>query len=47
VRIAVTTVYVDDQEKALSFHTDVLGFGNLIQIACRPPARAAQDRSWR
>jgi Glyoxalase/Bleomycin resistance protein/Dioxygenase superfamily len=28
VRIAVTSVYVDDQEKALSFYTDVLGFGN-------------------
>ena len=26
MRIAVTTVYVDDQEKALRFYTDVLGF---------------------
>jgi catechol 2,3-dioxygenase-like lactoylglutathione lyase family enzyme len=26
VRIAVRSVYVDDQEKALSFYTDVLGF---------------------
>jgi catechol 2,3-dioxygenase-like lactoylglutathione lyase family enzyme len=26
VRIAVTSVYVDDQDRALSFYTDVLGF---------------------
>jgi predicted enzyme related to lactoylglutathione lyase len=26
VKIKVTTVYVDDQEKALHFYTDVLGF---------------------
>ena len=26
MRIAVTTVYVDDQENALRFYTDVLGF---------------------
>lgn len=25
-RIAITSVFVDDQEKALSFYTDVLGF---------------------
>lgn len=26
MKIALTTVYVDDQEKALRFYTDVLGF---------------------
>jgi catechol 2,3-dioxygenase-like lactoylglutathione lyase family enzyme len=26
VRITVTSVYVDDQDKALAFYTDVLGF---------------------
>ena len=26
MKIVVTSVYVDDQEKALRFHTDVLGF---------------------
>jgi len=26
VRIGVTSIYVDDQEKALRFYTDVLGF---------------------
>ncbi len=26
LRIAVTTIYVDDQDKALRFYTDVLGF---------------------
>ena len=26
MKIKVTTLYVDDQEKALRFHTDVLGF---------------------
>ena len=26
MKIKLTTVYVDDQEKALSFYTDVLGF---------------------
>lgn len=26
MKIALTTVYVDDQEKALHFYTDVLGF---------------------
>lgn len=26
MRIVVTSVYVDDQEKALTFYTDVLGF---------------------
>ena len=44
MRITVTSVFVDDQDKALAFYTDVLGFvkktavlddtcGNLIQIA--------------
>ncbi|HEM60753.1 MAG TPA: VOC family protein, partial [Chloroflexi bacterium] len=26
MRIKVTSIYVDDQEKALRFYTDVLGF---------------------
>ena len=39
MKIKLTSVYVDDQEKALRFYTEVLGFvkkvdfsGNLIQV---------------
>ena len=34
IRINVTSVFVDDQAKALAFYTDKLGFGS----ACRPSA---------
>ncbi|MFW6195651.1 MAG: VOC family protein [Chloroflexota bacterium] len=33
MRIVVTSVYVDDQEKALAFYTDVLGFEKKADIA--------------
>ncbi len=32
MRIAVTSVYVDDQDKALAFYTDVLGFQKKNEI---------------
>jgi catechol 2,3-dioxygenase-like lactoylglutathione lyase family enzyme len=32
MRITVTSVYVDDQAKALAFYTDVLGFGKKQDI---------------
>ena len=38
MRIRLTTVYVDDQEKALGFYTDVLGFvkkADFSQGPCR------------
>jgi catechol 2,3-dioxygenase-like lactoylglutathione lyase family enzyme len=31
-RITVTSVYVDDQDKALRFYTDVLGFVKKTEI---------------
>jgi catechol 2,3-dioxygenase-like lactoylglutathione lyase family enzyme len=33
MKIKLTTVYVDDQEKALRFYTDVLGFAKKATIA--------------
>jgi catechol 2,3-dioxygenase-like lactoylglutathione lyase family enzyme len=35
MRINITSVFVDDQQKALRFYTEVLGFEkkNVIQIA--------------
>jgi catechol 2,3-dioxygenase-like lactoylglutathione lyase family enzyme len=32
MRIAVTSVFVDDQDKALAFYTDVLGFEKRTEI---------------
>ena len=32
MRIYVTSVYVDDQDRALSFYTDVLGFQKKTEI---------------
>jgi catechol 2,3-dioxygenase-like lactoylglutathione lyase family enzyme len=32
MRINVTSVYVDDQDKALSFYTDVLGFAKKTDV---------------
>jgi catechol 2,3-dioxygenase-like lactoylglutathione lyase family enzyme len=32
MKIKLTSVYVDDQENALRFYTEVLGCGNLIQV---------------
>ena len=33
MKIKVTTLYVDDQEKALRFYTDVLGFARRLTSA--------------
>jgi catechol 2,3-dioxygenase-like lactoylglutathione lyase family enzyme len=32
IRLAITNVYVDDQDKALAFYTDVLGFEKKTDI---------------
>ena len=48
MKIKLTSVYVDDQEKALRFYTDVLGFvkkadfsnGPFRVADCRFPRRA-------
>lgn len=32
IRIALTSIYVDDQSKALAFYTDVLGFVKVADI---------------
>jgi predicted enzyme related to lactoylglutathione lyase len=36
MRIKVTTIYVDDQEKALRFYTDVLGFVKKADVTQGP-----------
>ena len=36
MRIKVTSVYVDDQEKALRFYTDVLGFAKQADVRQGP-----------
>src|SRR4026209_2079577 len=36
MRIKLTTVYVDDQEKALRFYTEVLGFGKKADFSQGP-----------
>src|SRR6058998_2675140 len=36
VKIKVTSIYVDDQEKALRFYTDVLGFVNKADFTQGP-----------
>jgi predicted enzyme related to lactoylglutathione lyase len=36
VRIGLITIYVDDQEKALRFYTDVLGFVNKDDVTQGP-----------
>ena len=36
MKIKLTTVYVDDQEKALRFYTDVLGFAKKADIGNGP-----------
>lgn len=36
IRITVTSVYVDDQDRALAFYTDVLGFQ---KTTTGPPGR--------
>jgi len=36
VKIKVTSIYVDDQEKALRFYTDVLGFVKKADFTCGP-----------
>lgn len=32
MRIYVTSVYVDDQDKALAFYTDILGFEKKVEV---------------
>ena len=36
MRIGLTSIYVDDQEKALSFYTDVLGFVKKADVTQGP-----------
>jgi len=36
MRIGLTSIYVDDQEKALSFYTDVLGFVKKADVSQGP-----------
>jgi len=36
MRIGLTTIYVDDQDKALSFYTDVLGFVKKTDVSQGP-----------
>jgi predicted enzyme related to lactoylglutathione lyase len=36
MRITLTTIYVDDQEKALRFYTDVLGFAKKTDVSQGP-----------
>jgi catechol 2,3-dioxygenase-like lactoylglutathione lyase family enzyme len=39
MKIKLTSVYVDDQDKALRFYTDVLGFAKKADFSnsrCRP-----------
>src|ERR1700691_4682314 len=36
MKIKVTTIYVDDQAKALSFYTDVLGFAKKTDFSQGP-----------
>jgi predicted enzyme related to lactoylglutathione lyase len=33
MRIRLTSIYVDDQEKALRFYTDVLGFAKKVDVS--------------
>ena len=35
MKIKVTSIYVDDQDKALRFYTDVLGFAKKIRFQQR------------
>jgi len=36
MKIKVTSVYVDDQDKALRFYTEVLGFAKKAEFSNRP-----------
>ena len=36
MKIKLTSVYVDDQEKALRFYTEVLGFNKKADVRSRP-----------
>lgn len=44
MRIVVTSVLVDDQEKALRFYTDVLGFVKKIDISLGKSPKMADCR---
>ena len=37
MKIKLTSVFVDDQEKALRFYTEVLGFGQEVPISATGP----------
>lgn len=45
MRIKLTSVFVDDQEKALKFHTEVLGF--VKKRNCRPGTSSSSPLSLR
>ena len=57
MKIKLTSVYVDDQEKALRFYTEVLGFVkkadfshgpiSLADGGLSPRSRTAPNSSWR
>ncbi len=50
MKIKVTTLYVDDQDKALRFYTEVLGFARKVDFSNtwpRPRIRTAPSCSWR
>jgi catechol 2,3-dioxygenase-like lactoylglutathione lyase family enzyme len=42
MRINLASVLVDDQEKALRFYTDVLGFGKVVTPGRPPVTRPAR-----
>jgi hypothetical protein len=44
LRIEVTSVLVDDQDKALHFYTDVLGFQKKTEIPLRPRSELGTSR---
>ena len=50
MKIKVTTIYVDDQDKALAFYTDVLGFRFLRRAGFGPQHNLAYKgamASWK
>jgi catechol 2,3-dioxygenase-like lactoylglutathione lyase family enzyme len=46
MKIKVTSVYVEDQDKALRFYTEVLGFAKKTDFS-RPRSRRAPSYNWR
>jgi len=45
MKIKVTSVYVDDQDKALRFYTEVRGFAKKADFSQGPPEVAAMEPS--